>query len=163
MYCDACGAKLEEGQQFCRGCGKAVGAAPVAPVAPPHRPERRVASHLRVLAVLWIARGILLLIPGIFMVSFSHWQFPAEMPVDVQGFLHPLLGGIGWTFLLGAVACIIAAWGLLERTPWARMFTIIVGAISLVEVPFGTALGIYSLWVLLPESSEAEYRQIAMS
>lgn len=159
MYCDACGARLEEGQNFCRACGKAVGAAPAAVVRPP---ERRVAAHLRVLAVLWIARGVLNLIPGIFLVSFSRWRFPMEMPVDVQSFVHPLLSSIGWVLLAAAAACFVAAWGLLERASWARIFTIIVGAISLVEVPLGTAIGIYSLWVLLPESSEIEYREMAL-
>jgi len=158
LYCDACGAKLEDGQGFCRACGKAVGAVPAARAA---SPRMRVAAHLRVLAVLWIARAVLLLIPALFLLSFSHWQLPAEVPADVQSFLHPLFGGIGWCMLVLAGGCFVAAWGLLERAPWARLFTIIVGAISLVEIPFGTALGIYSLWVLLPESSEAEYRQLA--
>jgi hypothetical protein len=30
-------------------------------------------------------------------------------------------------------------------------------------MPFGTALGIYTLWVMLPNSSEMEYRQMARS
>ena len=159
MYCDACGTKLEQGQSFCRACGKALGAAPVARAA---APGTRVAPHLRVLAILWIALGVLRVIPGIFLLSFSHWQFPSEVPAEAEGFLHPLLSGIGWVMLLGAAACFVAGWGLLERLAWARLFTIIVGAISLVEVPFGTALGIYSLWVLLPESSEAEYQRMAL-
>ncbi len=162
MYCDACGARLEDGQNFCRTCGKAAGAATVPPVVAPPRPERRVAAHLRVMAVLWIARGVMLAIPGAFLAAFSRWRFPVEVPADVQSFIHPLLGSIGWLLLFGAAACIIAAWGLLEHAPWARIFTIIVGAISLVEVPFGTVLGVYSLWVLLPETSETEYRELAM-
>jgi hypothetical protein len=28
-------------------------------------------------------------------------------------------------------------------------------------VPFGTALGIYTLWVLLPGDSEQEYRRLS--
>jgi hypothetical protein len=55
----------------------------------------------------------------------------------------------------------IAGWGLLSREPWARMLAIILGAVSLVDVPFGTALGIYTLWVLLPARSEEEFRQIS--
>jgi hypothetical protein len=33
--------------------------------------------------------------------------------------------------------------------------------LSLFDVPFGTALGIYTLWVLLPARSEEEFRQIS--
>ena len=75
--------------------------------------------------------------------------------------LGTLFLAIGWVLVLCGAACIAAAYGLLERLPWARLFTIILGAISLVEVPLGTALGIYTLWVLLPESSDVEYRQLA--
>jgi len=159
LYCDACGAKLEGEQSFCRACGKALSPAPVARVAVP---GVRVAAHLRVLAILWIVLGVLRVLPGMFLLSFSHWQFPSDLPAEAQGFLHPLLSGIGWVMLLGAAACFVAGWGLLDRLPWARLYTIILGAISLVEVPFGTALGIYSLWVLLPESSEKEYQRMAI-
>ena len=60
-----------------------------------------------------------------------------------------------------SLAGIAAGWGLLQRQPWARMLAIVLGCISLFDMPFGTALGIYTLWVLLPAKSEEEYRQIA--
>jgi hypothetical protein len=41
------------------------------------------------------------------------------------------------------------------------MLAIVLGCFSLVEMPLGTALGIYTLWVLLPAQSEQEYRQIS--
>lgn len=157
MFCDACGAKLEEGQNFCRSCGKQVGAAPAARA----HAGLRVAAHLRVMAVLWIAVAVIRVIPVVFLFSLSHWQLPPDVPAEVQGFLHPLFRLIGWFLLLSAAAGFVAAWGLLERAPWARLYTIILAALSLIDIPLGTALGIYSLWVLIPESSEAEYRQLS--
>jgi hypothetical protein len=41
------------------------------------------------------------------------------------------------------------------------MLAIVLGCIALVHIPFGTALGIYTLWVLLPAESEEEYRRTA--
>jgi hypothetical protein len=38
---------------------------------------------------------------------------------------------------------------------------IVFGCIALIHFPFGTALGIYTLWVLLPAESEQEYRRSA--
>lgn len=35
--------------------------------------------------------------------------------------------------------------------------TLVLAFLALFHVPFGTALGIYSLWVLLPSESEREY------
>ena len=158
MYCDSCGAKLDEGQKFCRACGKPASTEAALRTA---TASARVAQHLRVLAALWIVRAILLVIPGLFLLWFHNYALPPEVPPDVQTFVRPLLGAISWVFVLCGAACIAAAYGLLERLPWARLFTIILGAISLVEVPLGTALGIYTLWVLLPESSDVEYRQLA--
>jgi hypothetical protein len=75
-------------------------------------------------------------------------------------FLHPLLIALG-VFVLGkAVASFAAGWGLLQRESWARVLTLVVGFLSLFNPPFGTALGIYTLWVLLPSNAEAEYRAL---
>ena len=51
----------------------------------------------------------------------------------------------------------------MERQPWARTLAIVLGCFSLLDMPFGTALGIYTLWVLLPARSEEEYRRIAQA
>jgi hypothetical protein len=62
--------------------------------------------------------------------------------------------------VLGA-AHLLLAWGLFERQPWARTLGIVVSFLALLRMPFGTALGIYTLWVLLPESSAREYEVIS--
>jgi hypothetical protein len=41
------------------------------------------------------------------------------------------------------------------------MLAIVTGVFNLIDIPFGTALGIYTLWVLLPTESEREYREAA--
>jgi hypothetical protein len=55
---------------------------------------------------------------------------------------------------------LVLAWGLFEQQPWARMLGVIIGFLALVRFPLGTALGIYTLWVLLPESSAREYDEL---
>ncbi len=37
------------------------------------------------------------------------------------------------------------------------MIALVLGFISLFNVPFGTAVGVYTLWVLLPAQSQEEY------
>ena len=76
-------------------------------------------------------------------------------------FVPGLLRGVGWFFMASAAAGAIAGWGLIERRPWARMLAIVLGVLSLFDFPLGTALGIYTLWVLASSSSEVEYRSIA--
>ncbi len=154
MFCDRCGAQLGPGQNFCPNCGKSMSSVPLMPQ------KSRIAGHMRLLAILWLALSAFRLLPGLFMiVAFGHDM--GILPPDVPGFLHPLLQGIGVLLLISAGIGIAIAWGLLERQPWARMLAIIFGCFSLLDMPFGTALGIYTLWVLLPAKSEEEYRQMA--
>jgi hypothetical protein len=49
---------------------------------------------------------------------------------------------------------LITGIGLLKLQPWARIVGIVLSAINLINIPFGTALGIYGLWVLLNKETE---------
>jgi hypothetical protein len=99
------------------------------------------------LGILWIAVSLFRLIPGLALLTISQASLsflPSDVPLFVPGLLHI----IGVVFLIGAGAGILAGWGLMDRQPWARMLTMVLGILSLPDIPFGTALGIYSLWVL---------------
>ena len=93
------------------------------------------------------------------MIFAGSSVWPPEMPL----FVHSLLSAIGMCFLVIAGVGIAAGSGLLMRQSWARMLTIVFGAISLIDIPLGTALGIYTLWVLLPAESEQEYRTMSQT
>jgi hypothetical protein len=99
------------------------------------------------------------LFSGLFLTSFFSygWGFWDNAPP----FLPGLMRGIGGFLMLTALAGAIAGWGLLDRRPWARMLAIVLGVLALFDAPFGTALGVYTLWVLAPNNSETEYRSIA--
>ncbi len=153
MFCDACGARLNDNQKFCSACGKPVGGVPMMPQ------ESRIAGHVRLLGILWIALSAFRLIPALFLLIMGTAVFPHLAGVPL--FIRPLFGlvamGMGGMALLG----LFAGWGLLERRLWARTLALVLGCISLLEMPFGTALGIYTLWVLLPAGSDEEYRRLA--
>jgi hypothetical protein len=71
------------------------------------------------------------------------------------------LGGLGLIFSGFAIAGLIAGGGLMAHSPWARMLTIVLGCISLIHFPLGTALGVYTLWVLAPQGASVEYQSLA--
>jgi hypothetical protein len=56
---------------------------------------------------------------------------------------------IGGFLAVLALPEIIGGWGLLAQKQWARVLVIVLGILHLANFPFGTALGVYTLWVLL--------------
>ncbi len=162
MFCHACGAQIQPGYQHCVACGTALGGLQSPPIAPA---RNRVSGHLRTLGILWIVASALRVLPFAGMHWFHHfgfgsgseWPFWGGFPGHFLGFLGALSAIWALTGLVG----ILAGWGLLDRQPWARTLAIVLGCIALIHIPFGTALGIYTLWVLLPPESEQEYRRTA--
>ena len=154
VFCDACGVQLQTGSRFCGFCGKAFGLSAV-----PRGADGRLSRHLQLLTLLWFAISAFHLIGGIVLLVLVNTLFRdmAQLPVFVQAILST---AEGW-LLLKPLVGFAAGWGLLERERWARPLTLVLGFIELVHVPFGTALGIYTLWVLLAPNAEREYQELA--
>jgi hypothetical protein len=182
MYCDRCGTQLTWGGQFCAKCGKAIspgGAATQPAAAAPSLPattrgeEGRVRRHIQLLATLWLINGILRLSGVASMMIFGRlffpfmrgWMGPVVWPLRGRwGLDFPFSAGLfsfGIFLAFFGVVHLVLAWGLFEREPWARVLGIAIGCLALLRFPLGTALGIYTLWVLLPESSSREYERLA--
>jgi hypothetical protein len=125
----------------------------------------RVAQHYRVLAVLSIIYSGLHVLAGLGVVFFARFFLPHVLdmaqPRPPQ-FVTSLVEIVGW-FLVGISAIgLVAGFGLLSHAPWARTLMLIAGFIALFNVPIGTALGIYAIWVLMSSGAEQEYRRLIM-
>jgi hypothetical protein len=135
-------------------------------MVPVYQSPGRVAQHVRFLGILWLALSALNAVGGVVLLivantifrHMSQFNTPPEMAPG-PGFLHPLLTFIAILILLKAACGFAAGWGLLNRESWARTWTIVLSFLALFNIPFGTILGIYGLWVLLPAESEREYEQ----
>jgi len=160
MFCDACGSAMSAGQTFCGSCGKRVGA----PMPPPRAGvgDGRVAEHLEIVAWLWIAiaaltllAAMVFLIVGVFPIARF---IPADsLPPGVMNLFHVIFLAVGGVLLLIAAAHFIAAWGLFQHAEWARILTIVFAFLRILEFPLGTALGVYTIWVLMGPNSAKEY------
>jgi hypothetical protein len=111
-------------------------------------------THIQIVAALHIAMGALSLLAAIAVFAFLGM---AGGIVVSQG-EHEAAGIIG---IVAVVLCgflavlalpgIIGGWALFAGRSWGRPFVMVLGVIQLINIPFGTALGIYTLWALLCE------------
>ena len=117
-------------------------------------------DHVKILAVLHIVLGALgvLIGLGVFAVTGGVGMLVAMDGDDDAQQVLTLLGGAGGfvlaVMLVLSVPGIVAGIGLLSYRPWARILTIVISVLDLMNIPFGTALGIYGLWVLLSRDGE---------
>ena len=120
-----------------------------------------MATHIKVIAAIFLFIGvvwavIMVLGPAILatiagMVSTSG-DPDAAVGATILGF-----AGVAVTLFAGtlAAAFLITAWGLFKLKSWARIVAIVMAAICLTNVPFGTAFGIYALIILFKKDTEA--------
>ena len=159
MFCNSCGMQLQPDFRLCPKCGAPVGA----PAAVPSS-FGRLQRHLRTLGILWIVVGVLWIIPSLVLMGISH--APHLMMGDemfTHAFMPPLMFSLGVVFLVIAAGGVLVGWGLMNHERWARITAIVLGILALFHPPFGTALGIYTLWVLLPTDSAAEYDRMSQA
>jgi hypothetical protein len=125
----------------------------------------RVQEHVRLLGILWLAFSAFNTIGGAILYVLANTLF-AHMrdlgaPEAQTAFLRPLLSVVAILLLAKAAIGFYAGWGLLQHERSARIVTLVLAFISMfVNIPFGTALGIYTMWVLLPRDSEREYEAL---
>ena len=158
MYCNACGNQIPDDARFCAKCGK-----PVAVVGPPGvavSARTRLEKHLPALALIWVIYSLLRMFAG-GAILFAGSMFVPHMFMFGWPFSHfflpGLITGLGVGVLVLGVLGVATGWGLWQREPWARIVALILGVLSLLHFPLGTALGIYTLWLLLPNDAAAEY------
>lgn len=161
MYCDGCGTAMQVGQAFCSRCGKQI----VGSVSMARPTPGRVQEHVRLLGILWLAFSAFNTIGAVILYVLANTLFAhlheLGAPEAPTSFLRPLLTIVSFLLLAKAGAGFVAGYGLLQADRWARVITLVLAFVSMfVNIPFGTALGIYTMWVLLPDQSDQEYEAL---
>lgn len=119
--------------------------------------QRNLEQHVTVLGWLHIGSNILLLIIGGFIFFLLTTIGVISGDREATAILGTVATFIGLLMAALAIPGMIAGYGLLKRKSWGRVLGIIVGIFSLMNFPLGTAIGIYTLYVLLQEEAPAYF------
>jgi serine/threonine protein kinase len=127
-------------------------AAPAPTVAPAQSPS--VKTHIQVVAILHVAMGVITLLGAIAVVfclaipiGITLSQAAADNSAPTTLAIIAFVLGAGLTLL--SLPGIIGGWGLFTERRWGKPVVLVLSVLHLANIPFGTALGIYSLWALL--------------
>ena len=119
--------------------------------------EKELHMHVQIAAWLNIvANSIFLLIGlcGFVFMSGLGVLAAADSGDGVAMLILGLVGTVGLAFFaVLAVPGFLAGYGLLARKKWGQVLGIVVGMLSLLNFPLGTAIGAYTLFVLFQNSA----------
>jgi hypothetical protein len=121
-------------------------------------------THVKVLAWLYIAFGVLGSLFGLGLMAVLSVIGVAGAASDPDAWMAlPILGitgaALGVLMLILSLPGVFAGIGLLNYRPWARIVTIVLSALNLLNFPFGTILGVYGLWVMLSDDGSRLFAQ----
>jgi hypothetical protein len=137
---------------------------PAPAVAAELRPENRAARHRQTLGFLWMAAGVIRLMEAGALFFLSRLNFDFLQIPFLHGFgFQGLFFGISILMVISAFAAFITGYGLLERQAWARPVAIVLAILALFKIPLGTALGIFTLWVLIPAQTDGATQRAGQS
>jgi hypothetical protein len=110
-------------------------------------------QHVTAVGALTIGLSILGILIGLFLFTLlagigyiADDEEASVILVAVGSFLAIFL-------LILSVPGIIGGIGLFKRKEWARILVLILSALQLLNIPIGTAIGIYSIWVLVQKDT----------
>ncbi len=119
---------------------------------PPQRPNMK--AHTQIVALLHIGLGIFALLGAIAVFAFLGLaggiviSQGERQAAGIVGIVAIFVGGF---LAVVALPGILGGWGLYSGRGWARPLVLVLGFLHLTNIPFGTAIGIYTIWALLNE------------
>ena len=124
--------------------------------------------HVGILAILCALWGALAMLVGVSLLLLSAGALAILFGPD--GSAVGFAAGVTATAfaIMGAVALI---WGglhvgasllLQRRHPAGRVLTLGLAVVDLLVLPFGTALGVYALWILLTDEGRRLFEPVAV-
>ncbi len=110
-------------------------------------------QHVPIVAWLNIVGSVLLLLIALFLIVLLPGIGAMSGDRQALGILSIVGVSVGGFMGLLALPGLLAGIGLLRRRNWARVLAIIVSFLNLLNIPIGTIIGGYSLWVLFQDAA----------
>jgi hypothetical protein len=114
----------------------------------------RMEKHITLAGAFNLGLGILGILVVIGVSILLGILGPIVEDPEAIGIVAVIMTGVLLLIAIVSAAQIIGGIGLLKRQAWSRILLLVVSALRLIDVPLGTALGIYTIWVLIHDDTK---------
>ena len=114
-------------------------------------------KHVKILGWLNIVLGVLTIVIMGFVGIALMGAGLLSGELEAMGVMFIVALGVGFIMLMISIPGILAGWGLLKGKNWARVVALVLGCLNILSFPFGTTVGVYTLWVLLLHDDSHDY------
>ena len=110
-------------------------------------------KHVTILGIIYVAFGVLFLLAAaiVFVAVAGGGLLSGDR--EAIAITSAVATVVSAFLVLFSLPTLAAGIGVMRHRPWARVLALILGVLNLLNVPFGTILGIYTIWVLMNDDS----------
>ncbi|MEO8216931.1 MAG: hypothetical protein ABI718_07605 [Acidobacteriota bacterium] len=110
-------------------------------------------KHVTILGIIYIAFGVLFLLAAaiVFVAVAGGGLISGDR--EAIAITSAVATVVSAFLVLFALPTMAAGIGVMRHRPWARVLALIIGVLNLLNIPFGTILGIYTIWVLMNDDT----------
>ena len=118
-------------------------------------------SHVDFLGTLFVVWGLLTVVVGVSTLALgigaatlmtSSGRNGSQVAAGVTAAVFTTLAFLA---IIWGTAHVVVGVPLRRRAPWSRLIALLLGSVDLLLLPYGTALGVYAIWVLLTEDGKS--------
>ena len=120
-----------------------------------------MSAHIDLVGLLFIVGGLLTTLLGVSTLALGIGAVAliASPNVGASGVAASITAAafttLGIIAIVWGAAHVIVGVPLRQRKSWARLVALMLGCVDLLLLPYGTAMGVYTLWALLNERGRA--------
>jgi hypothetical protein len=117
-------------------------------------------THVDFLGILFVVWGLLTVVVGLSTLALGVGAVSLIASATrsggqvAAGITAAAFTALAFIAIVWGAAHIVVGLPLKRCTPWSRLWALMLGSVDLLLLPYGTALGIYALYVLLREDGK---------
>lgn len=117
-------------------------------------------KHLNVVAALHLGLSIIGLLVALSLTAILGLALSFVEEPEIARILPVVFKILVWVIVLLSLPGIVAGIGLFKRREWARILALVLSVIKILNVPIGTVVGVYSIWVLVHEETQQIFKPV---